>query len=143
MIKAVLDTNVIVSGIINKDGIPGQLLKAFFNEEKFLLVISLDILDELAFVLRYSKIQRNYQVKEEEIQELLFQFFTYSEVTKEKFEVRVIKDDVTDNKIIACALEGGADYIVSGDSHLKHLGEYKGIKIISPRAFKEKLETNP
>ncbi|MFQ6015261.1 MAG: hypothetical protein ACE5NP_07450 [Anaerolineae bacterium] len=36
----------------------------------------------------------------------------------------------TDDKYIACALEAGADYIVSGDEHLKSLGNYQGIEIV-------------
>lgn len=47
-------------------------------------------------------------------------------------KVNIIKEDADDNKIIECALEGKADYIISYDKHLLNLKEYKKIKIISP-----------
>lgn len=49
--------------------------------------------------------------------------------------VDVIKDDPADNKYLACAYEGEADYIVSGDHHLLDLGSYQGIDIIKAREF--------
>jgi uncharacterized protein len=49
--------------------------------------------------------------------------------------VDVIKVDPTDNKYLACAHEGEANYIVSGDHHLLDLSEYKGIPIITASEF--------
>ncbi len=49
--------------------------------------------------------------------------------------IDVIQTDPTDNKYLACALEGEADYIVSGDRLLLDLGLYQGIKIIKAQAF--------
>ena len=49
--------------------------------------------------------------------------------------VDVIKADPTDNKYLACAHEGEADYIVSGDHHLLDLGAYEGIQIITASEF--------
>jgi predicted nucleic acid-binding protein len=49
--------------------------------------------------------------------------------------IDVIQTEPTDNKYLACALEGEADYIVSGDRHLLDLGLYQGIKIIKAKAF--------
>jgi len=47
-------------------------------------------------------------------------------------KINWVKADKNDNKIIECAAEGRADYIVSGDLHLLELKEYKGIKILTP-----------
>ena len=47
----------------------------------------------------------------------------------------MIKDDPTANKYLACALEGEAQYIVSGDRHLLDVGQYQGIKILNAKAF--------
>jgi predicted nucleic acid-binding protein len=49
--------------------------------------------------------------------------------------VGLIKDDPTDNMFLACALDGQADYVVSGDHHLLSLGSLQGIGIVSPRDF--------
>jgi len=48
---------------------------------------------------------------------------------------RVIVADPKDDAILACALEGKASYIISGDEHLLALREYRGIKILTPRDF--------
>ena len=55
-------------------------------------------------------------------------------------EIDVIQTDPTDNKWIVAAVEGHADYIVSGDEHLKRLGNYQGIPIVTPARFVEILE---
>lgn len=50
----------------------------------------------------------------------------------------VIKEDPSDNKYLACAHEGEADYIVSGDHHLLDIKAFKGIEIIRPKVFLNK-----
>lgn len=139
MIRAVLDTNVIISGILKEDSVPGQLLKAFLEENKFLLVTSMEILREIALVLRYPKIQKIHGWSEERIETFLLRFLEVSLLTKGEIKVEVIKDDPEDNKFLSCALEGEADYIVTGDIHLKQLKEYKGVKILTPRSFLEEI----
>jgi len=142
MIKAVLDTNVIVSGVLKEDSVPGQLLKAFLEEDKFLLVTSMEILREIASVLKYPKIQKIHGWSDEKIEAFLLRFLGVSLLTEGEIRVEVIKDDLEDNKFLSCALEGEADYIVSGDAHLKRLREYKRVKIITPRSFVEKIKAN-
>ena len=52
------------------------------------------------------------------------------------------KDD--DNRILECALEGKAEYIISGDKrHLLPLGEYEGIRILSPDEFLRLIRKQP
>lgn len=55
--------------------------------------------------------------------------------TKGELTVEVIAQDPDDNKFLACAIEGEADYIVSGDHHLLDLGSYRCIPILRPAAF--------
>ena len=143
MMKAVLDTNVIISGVIKGNSIPGQILKAFTDEDKFLSVTSLAILEEVGLVIRYEKIRKLHGWSEEKIMAFLTKLYRSSLLTHGKISVKLIKEDTEDDKFISCAIEGKADYIVSGDIHLKKLGEFLGIKIISPRSFKEKLKANP
>lgn len=54
--------------------------------------------------------------------------------------VNLILADPDDDKIIVCVLEAGADYIITGDPHLLTLKEYRGIRIVTPRAFLEILD---
>jgi len=53
----------------------------------------------------------------------------------------VITEDEPDNRVLECAAEGQADYIISGDEHhLQPLREYEGIPILSPTQFLELFE---
>lgn len=56
-------------------------------------------------------------------------------MTPGEIELKVIDEDPTDNKFIAAAIEGEAEYVISGDEHLRKLGEFKGVKILSPGEF--------
>ena len=58
-------------------------------------------------------------------------------MTEDSIKVSEIKQDPEDNKFLACALEGEAAYIVSGDNHLLKLKHYKGIQIVTARSFLE------
>jgi putative PIN family toxin of toxin-antitoxin system len=60
MIRAVLDANVFISGVVSEDGVPGILLKAW-HEERFELVTSAAILAEFKRVLRYPKIAKRHR----------------------------------------------------------------------------------
>ncbi len=56
-------------------------------------------------------------------------------MTEYLYMVSKVRKDPEDNKFIACAVEGDADYIVSGDEHLLDLKHYKSIQIVDARAF--------
>jgi putative PIN family toxin of toxin-antitoxin system len=47
----------------------------------------------------------------------------------------VIAADESDNRYVECAVAGGAQYIITGDEHLLELGEYEGIRVLTPAAF--------
>ena len=47
-------------------------------------------------------------------------------------DLEAIEDDPDDDKVLECAVAGNADYIVSGDSHLLDIEEYRGVEIVSP-----------
>lgn len=56
-------------------------------------------------------------------------------LTPGNLSVKAIPDDPADGMVLACALEGQADFIVSGDHHLTDLKNYQGIKIVDPVTF--------
>ncbi len=57
------------------------------------------------------------------------------------FQLNVIENDPEDNRVLECALEGGVQYIVSGDEHLLALEEFQGIIIVSPAEFVKLFDT--
>ena len=53
----------------------------------------------------------------------------------------IVPNDPPDNLVLACAVEGKADYLVSGNLHLLDLEQHRGIKIVTPAQFLEILAT--
>jgi hypothetical protein len=137
--KVVLDTNIFVSAIIAAQGKPAQILDAW-RASRFDLVIRADIIEEIREVLCRPHIRKRHPWAREEIDAFLDSFGELATITLGELEVKVVADDPDDNMYVACAVEGEADYIVSGDQHLLKLGTFKGIKIITPAQFLEILE---
>ena len=132
--KIVLDTNVLVSGMLWK-GNPEKIIHAW-KAGKFELITSLATLAELQRVLRYPRIE----MPEEMIKEWIDLLLENSTVVDPKIKVDVIKNDPPDNRFLEVALASNADYIVSGNNHLLDLHEFKGIKITTPTEFCKLLQ---
>jgi putative PIN family toxin of toxin-antitoxin system len=133
MIKAVLDTNVLVSALLSEAGVPNQVLR--LAGRAYQLFISDEILEEAGRVLRRSRIRNRVGLTEDRIQAFLSTLQMIADIVKDPPSLQVIEDDPDDNSILACAIGAGTDYLVSGDIHLKQLKNYKGIKVISASEF--------
>jgi len=129
--RLVFDANVFVSALISRKGAPAKLLE-YWQEERFDVVISPAILQELQRVLHYPKLRQRYHLPEEGIQRFLRLLRRQAIGVEPSEELTVIQHDPTDNRYLECAIAGEADIIVSGDHHLAELGEYQGIQILSP-----------
>lgn len=136
MTRAVLDTNVIVSALISKlkDRAPRLILIAWW-QKRFSLLTSPSILKEVEEVLRYPKIYQRYRLSKKKIARMLEPFFQDAEMIRPKKFPLIVKEDPADNRILACGLEGKADFVISGDKHLLNLKNYQGIAIVTPRRF--------
>jgi putative PIN family toxin of toxin-antitoxin system len=132
--RIVIDTNVLVSGIIQKKGFPYKVVKAW-EDDNVVLIASEFLINEVSKVLHYEKIRLRYSLKDEEIKQVLLTLVRYSIFINDPPKLNVIKEDLSDNNILAAAVEGKADFIISGDSHLLNLVNYKGIKILTPKEF--------
>lgn len=141
VLKAVLDTNVIVSAIITGKGIPFQLLQAWRTRE-WDLVISPRLLPEVERVLSVPKIARVYTITRQDITDLI-RLFTYrATIVSEHLAIPRTVRDHEDDHILACAKEGEVDYIVSGDQDLLTLTSYERIPILTPAAFAALLKAS-
>tara|TARA_Y100000310_G_C20394867_1_gene674603 strand:+ start:61 stop:483 length:423 start_codon:yes stop_codon:yes gene_type:complete len=132
--KAVLDTNVLVSALLSRNGSPNHILRQ--AGETYQLFISHDILKETNRVLHEPKIQNIAKLTETEINQFLDSITSIATLIENPPILRVIKDDPDDNRILACAVKAKANYLVSGDKHLLSLSAYKEIEIISPGEFR-------
>lgn len=141
MRKVVLDTNVFVSSLLVRSGLPARVLEGW-RERRYLLVTCPAIVAEIRAVLGDSRIRRKYGVTDEDVEELVALLEREALVVPGEAEVEaVIPEDPADERVLACAVEAEADCIVSGDHHLLGLGEYRGIPILTVRAFLASLES--
>ena len=132
--RIVLDANVLVSALISGKGAPAQIL-AYWQEDKFDLVISPATLDELHRVLHYPRLRERYHLPERRIECFLHLLARQAILVVPSQELTVIERDPADNRYLECAQARGAEVIISGDQHLLELEEYKGIQILRPAGF--------
>lgn len=131
--RVVLDTNVLISGIIHPLGASRKILEAWRINQVEIVTSSL-LLSELSRVLQYPRIVK--RLDESNFLKITNQLLTKAETVSGLTPTPdIIKNDPSDNVVLSCAEEGEADYIVSGDPHLLNLGSYKNIPIVTPRVF--------
>ena len=128
-IKAILDTNVIVSGIFWK-GAPFEILEAW-QKRRFLLAVSLPILNEYRRVLDEMTKKRPSSV----LGSILEVIELHSEMVEPVSFTRTVCSDPDDDKFLEAAVAADADYVVSGDAALLSLKSHHGIRIVRPAQF--------
>lgn len=126
--RVVLDSNVLISSFFWRGNEYEILRKAL--EGKFELLISGAILAEIENVL-----DKKFGVQAGRIKETVELIIANSTVIEPKSRLNVIRDDESDNRILECAVEGAADYIVTGDKHLLKLREYRRTLILGSENF--------
>ena len=134
MIRIVLDANQFVSALLKPRSNPAQII-SLIREDKVKLLMSEEIISEISNVLLYSKILKRHGKTPEYIAGFIRKLRVVSVMTNVGLTIDAIEDDPSDNKYLECAVEGGADFIISGDSHLKDLKVFRGIRIVSPADF--------
>jgi hypothetical protein len=131
--RAVLDTNVFVSGLISAKGPPAAILRAL-RSGLFTLLSSPPINEEIIEVLTRPHIRDRYGLGDR-IFDVSFILWELAEVVIDLPEVKVCSDP-DDNKFLATAVRGRADYLVTGDvGDLLRLHKYEDVSIVSPRQF--------
>jgi putative PIN family toxin of toxin-antitoxin system len=130
--RVVLDTNTIVSALLGRDGKPAKVL-ADISKGGVINYLSEDILQEVQEVLSRPKIVS--KTSDHERQYLLNFITSVSKIVTPKKKLGVMKEDPGDNKILECALEAKAHYIITGDNHLLKLRKYKTTIILNSEEF--------
>ena len=124
--RIVFDTNVLISSILWDNSVAQKFLFKCINENTQIFS-SQEIIEEYKEILA-----RDFDYGEQEIVELLERIYQFLTLVSPSKKIDVVKDDSDDNKIIECAIESNAKYIISYDKHLLKLKEYSGIKIVRP-----------
>ena len=131
MIRAVLDTNVLISGIFWHKGNPSRIIDLAV-ENKLLVFISAEIIMEFEEVIK-----RDFPKEAELLQRHTDFIISFAQLVITQSEIDFVKKDPKDNRIIDCAAECNADFIITGDKYLLALKQFGRIKIFSPKQFLE------
>lgn len=133
MKRVVLDTNIIISSVL---GGALVLILEKWDEKKFTVVVTTDVISEYFEVLNRPK----FNLKQETIDKINRYIYQFSEFVVPEEEIRFIEDDPKDDKFLEAAVSGKVDFIVSGDSHLLAIKEFRSIPIITGREFLDWLK---
>jgi uncharacterized protein len=133
VLRVALDANVYVSAIIRPEGPPGRVIERFLRDVAFEIVLSSAIVEETLRALTYAKVRK--YVRGIVDPQLWFEdIVLLSELVTGEYQIKASADP-DDDKYLAAALEGRATHVVTCDPDLLALGEYEGIRIVSPRVF--------
>lgn len=126
--NALFDTNVLIATFVT-DGLCARILRRARNGE-FQLVLGIPVLEEVRRILKDK-----FMFSDEEISFFSSLLEEAATVFRPSGSVSGVCRDPDDDAVLACAVESGADYLVTGDKDLLVLGQYRKTKILTPREF--------
>ncbi len=130
MLKVVFDTNVIVSAALYEKSLPALLLSLGL-EDKVRFFVSPALLHEYEAVLKRPR----FKLSHREITELMGKINRKALIVTPTKRLKILKADEPDNRILECAIEADADFIITGNKKHFPFEEFKGSKIVTPREF--------
>lgn len=127
--RVVLDTNVYLSAFLFRDNTIANVWR-FAEAGRYTVIVSPFILREFV-----QKLREKFKLPEADRETIKRTVARVAEIVQPKTVPGVIADDPDDDHILACAVAGHANLIVSGDRHLLSLKEFEGIPIVRPLDF--------
>ena len=134
MQKVVINTNVIVSALIQKN-YPFLIIDELFIEDKIHLCVSEDLIQEYFDVLSRPKFS-NFPDFVAKAESLLIDIGQKAEVYNTTIKLDIISD-VDDNMILELAETCNADFVITGNTNDFTMSEYKNTKIVTPKEYWE------
>jgi len=132
--KIVPDTNVLISATF-WEGEANRIIK-LVEDKKIACFLSKPIIDEYIRVLKSDEIIDKIEEKGLIERLSIVKLIQISKIVNPTRKIEIIENDPDDNKILECASEAKADYIITYDQkHLIPIKEFEGIKIILPKDF--------
>ena len=128
MLKAVLDTNVVVSAHLTADG-PAALIFRLALSRYFQCYIAQEILEEYCEVLQ----RRKFKLDADDVVQSLGAFRAAAVLVDPRMQI-VAARDPDDHKILECATEAKADYIVTGNIR-DFPSQFRGVFVLPARGF--------
>ena len=136
MLRVVLDTNVIVSALLRQKGAPSAILDAATSKQ-FRCYVSESLLDEYREALTRGYLGLNQRRAAKFIAD--FRDVAIFVVPGKKLAVA---RDPDDDRVMECALEAGADFIVTGNTR-DFPAHFHGVRVVTPRDFLFVLGSSP
>ncbi len=133
--KIVFHTNVLVSAFISKQGQPAAVLDLAVTLPEIELILSEPILDEFKNVISRREVRERLDYSTKQIDQFVTTIRVASATVRVKSDFKVIKEDPKDNFIVNTAVDGEAEFLVSGDRHLQRLKRFKKVRIVSPKTM--------
>ena len=130
-IRIVLDTNVYIAAAFNPQSVICRIVEDSAAQYMALYYTSPEILIELQ-----NKLENKFNFSREKAVQWVSSLEKSIKVVRPRISLKVVERDPDDNKILECAVEAGADLIISADKDLLSLKEYNNIKIIHPTTAK-------
>jgi putative PIN family toxin of toxin-antitoxin system len=129
--RAVIDTNVVVSGILNRTGVPAAVLRA--AGLRYELVWTPAIAVECRRILDLPRILRRLKGREAQARQVLARLATIATMVPAELlgDVRVVEEDPDDDLLFATALAAGARTVVTGDAAVLAVGSFAGVLVVS------------
>lgn len=141
MIKAVLDSTILVSAFLSRTGVSRELLQ-YVSQGGVEFYVSDQILAETERVLNYGRLRTRYPYYDEDIASFLQLIASIAHVVNPLSTIEGVVRDPNDDMIVACAVEAQALYIISRDKDLLSLGNYEGIEVVSPEQLMAIIKTS-
>lgn len=132
----VLDTNLLVSYLLTQDKTITRIIDYWENGD-IIVVVSPAIVEELAEVVQQPRLRQHMTVDPQVIINLLL---SDAIQTRGDLAFPGASRDPKDDKFLACAVEGEAAYLVSGDEDLLSLKQFRDVLIMSPANFVRLIE---
>lgn len=141
--RALLDANIFISYLLtpNRESPIVQIVNAGIRG-KYTLLLSAELLEEFSY-RALSKPYLRERISQDELKDLARILFSVSEIIPEiKSRIPAVMRDPKDDYLLAYAIVGQADFLVSGDQDLLVLKKVKNCQVLTPRDFHEVLSTD-
>jgi uncharacterized protein len=136
--RAVIDTNVLLSGLIRPRGAPGTIVRAL-RDGRIVPILSRPMLEEIAAVLSRSWLQSKYGLSPADVEAVLRFLATRGELVDPKIEIRRCRDP-HDDIFLEAAVSAAADRLVTGDKDLLDMRTIEGVAIVTARQMADEVQ---
>lgn len=136
--RAVVDTNVLVSGLIRPRGAIGRVIRDL-RDRRYTAIVSRPMLEELVDVLARPHLRRKYAIDDAAVATFLRFLLLRGELVRPAVSIARCRDP-KDDRFLEAAMEGRAERLVTGDADLLALERHGDVLIVSPAAFVGELD---